>query len=229
MNEQPPISTSENTPLAEAYNSALRSHALMLIALGYARMSPANFKAAEEDAITGELTREMQAVIESEFAPEWTGHYSVQEQVRANAPGKLGKDRPIVDIEFERHKHGRRPRLRFEAKRLGPNHRAKGYFGDGGLDAFVTGYYDRTHEDTGMLGYVQSHDEAKWAGKLAKASADRTTQLSIEKQWAEFSGEGFPAFTYSTQHRDRSGKNLNVLHVLLRFVELVQPLPNCGE
>lgn len=217
MSDQSPISASENTPLAEAYTSALRSHALTLIALGYARMSLANFKAAEEDAITGELKREMQAVIESEFAPEWTEHYSVQDQVRDDAPGKLGKERPIVDVEFVRNKHGRRPRLRFEAKRLGPNHPASGYFGDGGLEAFVTGYYGRTHEDAGMLGYVQSHDEATWADKLAKASADRTTQLSIEKQWAEFPGEGFPPFTYSTQHRDHLQNTLNVFHVLLNF------------
>ena len=218
MSDQSPSSASEDTPLAEAYMSALRSHALMLIALGYARMSPANFKAAEEDAITGELSREMKAVIESEFAPEWSEHYSVQEQVRANAPDKLGKARPIVDIEFERHKHGRRPRLRFEAKRLGPNHRAKGYFGDGGLEAFVTGYYDRTHEDAGMLGYVQSHNEATWAEKLATASAGRTAPLSIIRPWTAFPGEGFPTFTYNTQHRDQSGNSLNVLHVLLSFV-----------
>lgn len=218
MSDEPANLAGEATPLAPAFKDALRSHALMLIALGHARMTPSNFTTAEEDVITGELRRGMNAVLEDDAAPEWTQHYSVREQVRADAPDKLGKERPIVDIEFERHKHGRRPRLRFEAKRLGPNHPASGYFGDGGLEAFVTGYYDRTHEDAGMLGYVQSHNESAWAEKLSAASAERAAPLGITGSWSPFAGEGLPAFTYSTQHLDQSGNALNVLHVLLCFV-----------
>jgi len=204
--------------LYAAYVESLRIHALTLIALGYERLTPATFIAAEEDTITGELTREMKAAMEEEMAPEWTQHYSVAEQVRANTAGKEGKARPIVDIEFERHKHGRRPRLRFEAKRLGANHSAANYFGDGGLEAFVSGYYDRTHEDAGMLGYVQSHDELKWAMKLSAESKRRTSALSIIQEWSAFSQAGCPPYTYHTRHHDHSGADLDVFHVLLGFI-----------
>ena len=213
-------SPASDTPLAPAYTDALRTHALTLLALGHTRMTRANFTTAEEDVITGELTREMNAVIEHDSAPEWTEHYSAREQVRANTPDKLGKARPIVDIEFERHQRGRRPRLRFEAKRLGPGrkHSASGYFGDGGLEAFTTGYYDRTHADVGMLGYVQSDDESKWADKLTTESMSRTQSLDITEPWSAFPGEGFPSFTYRTGHHAESGRTLNVFHVLLGFL-----------
>lgn len=207
----------EPVALDIAYKSALRTHALILVALGYARMTPGRFAESEEDDITGELTKEMKAVLEDERATDWMQNYSVQEQVRSNVPGKEGKGRPIVDIEFERHKRGRRPRFRFEAKRLGRNHSAGGYFGDGGLEAFVTGYYDRTHEDAGMLGYVQSLDEAKWSRKLSAQSTQRALFLGITDQWSAFVQDGCPTYTFRTRHRDQAGRDLEIFHVLLRF------------
>ena len=204
--------------LYAAYAESMRIHALTLISLGYARITPARFATAEEDTITGELAREMKAAIENETAPEWTEHYSIAEQVRANTAGKEGKSRPIVDIELERHKQGRRPRLRFEAKRLGPNHNAANYFGDGGLEAFVTGYYDRTHNDAGMLGYVQSLNEAEWATKLSAESKQRSSLLSITQEWSAFSRAECPPHTFHTCHQDHSGNDLDVFHVLLGFL-----------
>ena len=209
----------DSNPVAlyAAYVESLRIHALVLIALGYARMNPAMFATAEEDTITGELTKEMKAAMEEETSPDWTQHYSVAEQVRANTADKEGKSRPIVDIEFERHKQGRRPRLRFEAKRLGPNHNSANYFGDGGLEAFVTGYYDRTHEDAGMLGYVQSLNEAEWATRLSAEANRRTSLLGMTEEWSAFSRAECPPHTFHTRHHDQAGRNLDVFHVLLGF------------
>jgi len=217
MNNSSAGSSPEPLALVTAYRRALRTHALILVALGYARMTPARFADAEEDAITGELTKEMKAALEDEAAPDWMQNYSVQEQVRSNPPGKEGKGRPIVDIEFERHKRGRRPRFRFEAKRLGRNHSAGAYFGDGGLEAFVSGYYDRTHEDAGMLGYVQSFDETKWSEKLSAQCNQRALLLGITEPWSAFARKGCPTHTFRTRHRDQSGRDLDVFHVLLGF------------
>jgi hypothetical protein len=217
MSDSFPSSPPEPVALDVAYNRALRTHALILVALGYLRMTPKRFATSEEDDITGELTKEMKAVLEDDEAADWMQNYSVQEQVRSNTSGKEGKARPIVDIEFERHKRGRRPRFRFEAKRLGRNHSAAAYFGDGGLEAFVTRYYDRTHEDAGMLGYVQSLDETKWSRKLSAQSAQRALFLGISEQWSVFVEEGCPAYTFRTRHRDQAGHDLEIFHVLLRF------------
>jgi hypothetical protein len=210
----------DSNPVAlyAAYVESLRIHALTLIALGYARMNRAMFATAEEDTITGELTKEMKVAMEEETSPDWTQHYSVAEQVRVNTADKEGKGRPIVDIEFERHKQGRRPRFRFEAKRLGPNHNAANYFGDGGLEAFVTGYYDRTHEDAGMLGYVQSLNETEWATRLSNEANQRTSLLGITDAWSAFSHSECPPHTFQTRHQDQAGADLNVFHVLLGFL-----------
>ena len=210
---------SKQVALHTAYVEPLRIHALMLVSFGYARMTPSKFAVAEEDTITGELTKEMRAATEEETAPAWTEHYSISEQVRANTSDKEGKARPIVDVEFERHKRGHRPRLRFEAKRLGPNHSAGNYFGDGGLEAFVTGYYDRTHEDAGMIGYVQSLDEEKWRDKLSAESKSREKTLSITQAWSVFTRESCPRYTFRTSHRDQNESDLNVFHVLLGFLQ----------
>ena len=78
-----------------------------------------------------------------------------------NVQGKLGKSRPRVDIEFERVVRGKRPRLRFEAKRLNSatGHTVAKYLGEEGLGCFLSGKYPMMHAEAGMLGYVQGEDE----------------------------------------------------------------------
>jgi hypothetical protein len=187
--------------------------------LGYQRMQPAPWAMAEEDDITGELVRHMRSVIQDEAGPPWIDHYSVTEQVRANIAGKLGKRRPIVDIEFERHKRGQRPCLRFEAKRLGRGAEISGYLGAEGMGAFLVGYYSRTHQEAGMLGYIQTSTEDAWAEKLsaelcAKPAAHR---LAEDGAWRRFSLPGAPPHCYQTNHLDTRSLPLLIIHILLRF------------
>jgi hypothetical protein len=131
--------------LHQVYIAELREHALALVWLGYQRMELGAFAVAEEDDITGELVGQMKSVIEDETAPPWANHYSIVEQVRSNATGKFGKRRPIVDVEFERHKRGPRPRLRFEAKRLCRSSGASDYLGDEGLGVFPWTFQIQRH------------------------------------------------------------------------------------
>ena len=206
-----------NVPLHEIYIVELREQALVLIELGYRLMAGVNFSAAEEDAITGELVRHINDVLEEVDAPTWTEHYSVTEQVRSNASGKLGKRRAIVDVEFERHKRGLRPRLRFEAKRLYSGSGVGEYVGDEGLSAFLNEHYSRTHADVGMLGYVQEDAEADWAEKLAKRLIPPQLQIVPDGGWRSAVCENGPLNTYFTNHVDHASLPLQVIHVLLRF------------
>lgn len=105
--------------LRDIYILELREHALVLIWLGYQRMQGSDFSTSEEDDITGELARHMDEITQAEDVLPWADRYTVKEQIRSHTPDKLGKRRPIVDVEVERHQRGPRPRLRFEAKRLG--------------------------------------------------------------------------------------------------------------
>ena len=205
--------------LRQIYIAQLREHTLALVWLGYQRMKPAAFAAAEEDAITGELVRQMKDAIQDESAPSWTEHYSVCEQVRSNVVGTLGKRRPIVDVEFERHRQGPRPYLRFEAKRLGRGSGISAYLGNKGLGAFLIGHYSTTHQEAGMLGYVQTGSEDSWAAKLSTELQSRPTRhrLAEDGAWRQLVLTGAPPHAYQTKHLDTHSLPLLVVHILLRF------------
>ncbi len=110
----------DTADIRAAYAMALRIHAHELIAMGYIRMDSPAYVKWEEPAITGELVRVMRELIESDDAPDWAVYYSIGDDPPLNVVGKRGNSSPRVDIEFERTgARGIRPRLRFEAKRLG--------------------------------------------------------------------------------------------------------------
>ena len=203
--------------LHAVYIIALREHALTLIWLGYLRMKATDFAAAEEDDITGELVRQMKSAIEDDGSPAWTGHYSVSEQVRSDAKGKLGKKRPIVDVELERIKRGKRPRLRFEAKRLYAGSGVSDYVGVEGLGAFLDGYYSRTHNEVGMLGYVQTQTENYWAGKLGAKLTAPAYRITDGGDWKHLRILAASPYTYQTIHSDVEGLSLFIFHSLLSF------------
>jgi hypothetical protein len=200
------------------YVIELREHALALIWLGYRRIRVRDFVTAEEDAITGELVRQMKSTIEDNDAPTWTQHYSVSEQVRSDAKGKLGKHRPIVDVELERHKRGKRPRLRFEAKRLYAGSGVTDYVGADGLGSFLDGYYSRTHDEAGMLGYVQTRTDDYWAGKLGAKLIAPSCRIITGGDWKHLRIVAALPHTYQTIHSDLDGLPLFIFHVLLSFV-----------
>lgn len=203
--------------LHAVYFIELREHALALVWLGYQRMKADDFALAEEDAITGELVKEMKSAIEDPKAPEWTEHYSVSEQVRSEARGKLGKHRPIVDVELERHTRGPRPRLRFEAKRLGKSAGVSDYVSSEGLGAFLDGYYSRTHNEAGMLGYVQTETENHWAEKLGAVLIAPAYRITAGGDWKHLRIVAASPHTYQTVHSDHEGMPLYIFHSLLCF------------
>ena len=205
-------------PLRDIYREQLRVDAVRLIWLGYQRLNPASFRASEEDDITGELVRKMKLVAQDSASPDWVDRYEIHEQPPQNVAGKLGKRRPKMDIEIERHSRGPRPRLSFEAKRLGRKHTVGNYLGDKGLGAFLIGYYPTMHGESGMLGYVQEGISADWSAKLEKKLARDPSKhrLAENGEWrSSSSASSAPAF-YSN-HTDSKGKPLLVIHVLLPF------------
>ena len=205
-------------PLFEAYVQQLRVDAVRLIWLGYQRLNPMSFAMSDEDDVTDELVEQINRVRQDPAAPNWVDRYEVHEQRRKRIDGKRGKDRPIMDIEIERNRHGPRPRLGFEAKRLGRGHTVGNYLGNEGLGAFLTGYYPTTHGESGMLGYVQEDTSADWSAKLEQElSRDPNKhRLADNGKWRlSPSASSAPAF-YSN-HTDSKGNPLLVIHVLLPF------------
>jgi hypothetical protein len=213
------LSTQKDKALAlhTVYIIALREHALALVWLGYLRMKATDFATAEEDDITGELVRQMKSTIEDNDSPAWTGHYSVSEQVRSDAKGKLGKKRPIVDVELERIKRGKRPRLRFEAKRLYAGSGVSDYVGAEGLGAFLDAYYTRTHNEAGMIGYVQTRTESYWAAKLGAKLIAPAYRITPGGDWKHLRIIAAPPHTYQTIHSDFEKLPIFIFHSLLSF------------
>lgn len=204
--------------LHAAYAEALRKHALTLIWMGHQRLDFASFSSSEEDDITGELVRAIkEGVCCDPTAPEWVDHYEVHEQLRQNADGKRGKRRPMMDIEIECHRRGPRPKLGFEAKRLGHGHTAKKYLGDEGMTAFLNNYYPTTHGEAGMIGYVQQATTSSWAdeifGKLLSEKAIYRVSSDTIRTFNEDDAEE----AYSTDHADPQNRPLTILHVFLPF------------
>ena len=211
--------TSSN--LFQAYAVAMRTHVFRLIAEGYARMDKARFGVEQEPAITGALVEQMRAFLETDAdAPSWCAYYSIHDDPPLNVGRKLGKSRPRVDIEFERVACGKRPRLRFEAKRLdsATGHSVSVYLGNDGLGCFLSGKYPTTHAEVGMLGYVQSDDEATWAKRIASALSRNRNEYSVEDPaFSEHPTSTGLARMYISHHHTTAAPHTLVYHVLLRF------------
>lgn len=203
-----------------AYLDALRTHAHELLYMGYSRLNASDQHDAEEPDITGLLSEAMQEALEDEAAPSWVEHYSLKEDPPLSVLGRTGKHRPRVDIGFERVQRGKRPRLRFEAKRLARSHPVGKYLGKDGLGCFLSGWYPVAHGEAGMLGYVQSEDEATWAAKIEAELSAKPTHYAVacDGHWVK------QAVTPSLEHTYRTGHALpgthdriTIHHVLLRF------------
>lgn len=214
--------SSTRPTLLQAYAAALRRHAHWLIAEGYERMDKAAFARAHEPAITGELVREMRALLESDSeAPEWVSYYAIHDEPPLSVSGKLGRLRPRVDIEFERIVAGKRPRLSFEAKRLcsSTGHTVAGYLGEDGLGCFLNGRYPTTHGEAGMLGYAQSESEATWAEQIASClKRDKAKYETVAPLFAHQRIHSVLTHTYVSHHIPTGSTTPMIIHhVLLRF------------
>jgi len=122
-----------------------------------------------------------------------------------------------MDIEFECHRRGVRPRLGFEAKRLGNGKAAGDYLGAEGLAAFVSGYYPTTHGEAGMIAYVQERSVDSWATKLCSELTRHEKAHSLIGGWVPHercTGQS----TYSSTHQLTGSAKLLVTHVLLPFL-----------
>lgn len=204
-----------------AYARALRCHAHELIALGYKRMYRPLYVKWEEPAITGELVRFMRELIESDDAPDWAVYYSIGDDPPLNVAGRLGKSRPRVDIEFERTgAPGLRPRLRFEAKRLGktPGHTVGAYLGADGMSCFISGKYTLTHDEAGMLGYLQNGSEKYWSDKIEKTLTNKAYKYCVVAPPYTQQKICSLDHTYvSHHHKVRDAGRIVIHHILLRF------------
>jgi hypothetical protein len=186
--------------------------------MAYRRTSPKSFQAYQETAITGELVRLMDDVIDDLSSPQWVRHFSVHDDPPVNAPRRLGRSRKRLDIKIVSAHRSPRSRFSFEAKRLGNDHPVADYLGEEGLGCFLMGDYAPDEGDAGMLGYVQSDTPSEWASKIGSKIAGATKVLGLiaGHPWKLLSFRNGPAHTYHTRHARMSvGRHIDIYHTLL--------------
>ena len=168
---------------------------------------------AHEEAITGELVRIIEEMLNDTESPDWYDHYSIHEDPRIHSPDKFGKHRRRLDIRIEHNRLRPRTHYEFEAKRLckGKSEVAN-YIGKEGLGLFLSGEYGRQWPEAGMLGYIQSDEPNHWAEKLSRKLSD-----GLDEPWESLSiVEGLP--TFKTCHNRSEGlPPIRIFHALLNF------------
>jgi hypothetical protein len=184
-------------------------------------MSAAEFQNAEEDNITDELVEQINDFRTSPDAPDWVDRYEVHEQRRTRNGLSRGKSRPIFDIEIERACRGPRPRLAFEAKRLGRNHSVGKYLGDEGMGAFISGHYSTTHGEAGVIGYVQVPIIDDWRTSVAtELKKNHVKHSAIVSEGMVESVVHDDCVSHHTAHTCANGTKLLVVHIFLQFTSI---------
>ena len=203
------------------YRSVFRRQVFELLRRGYERLDSPDFQDSEEEDITGELIREIRNVTEDRSCPSWTHYYAIHDDPRINTPGRLGKRRLRLDIEFERTGAGKHPRYPFEAKRLSSQtHEIGKYLGKDGLKQFLAGNYAHEQDEAGMLGYVQSETPSDWARKAHDKFIKNTEMLHLcfDGEWKPVDNLAKFDNCYRSKHnRPSLGKPITLFHVFLSF------------
>jgi len=202
---------------ATAYRKVFVSRVHQLLHLATFRVSLQAFKRYQETAITGEIVRVMDEIIDDPGSPRWVRHFSVHDDPPVNVKGRLGRSRKRLDIRVVSAQRLPRSRFSFEAKRLGKDHPVADYLGAEGLGCFLSGDYAREEVDAGMLGYVQTESVDVWAQRVGDGiHAAASLQLIAGDRWKHRPLKGGPTHTFHTRHdRPAVGKRLDVYHTLL--------------
>lgn len=212
-----PSGKSENQ---EKYLASFVEHAHDLILMGYERLDAASHQNSDEQVISGKLACMIERAMEEKNAPRWVVHFSVHDDPPLNAPDREGKHRRRVDIMIVKSQRGPRPKLQFEAKRLYDNGPARLYLGEEGLGCFLSGKYAREHEQAGMLGYVQTHDEQTWADRIQTRLDEGRNEYAVceDGGWNKHTVIDDLEHTYLTRHdRTDPPRPITIYHILLRF------------
>lgn len=160
------------------YDDALARRSHELLALGHARLVPADLAALEETDITGKLCDAMNEVLDSPDAPEWATVVTVVDDQLETVSGRTGKRRPRTDVCVRCISPRPEHRFRFEAKRLHSPGSLATYLGDDGMMALVRGYYGALRHG-GMIGYVQTSTESEWGKRIQSALREAPRDFDV--------------------------------------------------
>lgn len=199
-----------------------RKHCHALVVAGYERIRNESHDKSEEDWITQRIVEEVKSSQRERSLPRWSDRDFIRDQVPVSGEGRIGIERPKIDIEVESAEKCRRPIFHFEAKRLraDDSHSVSEYVGRAGLGSFLDELYARSGGEGGMLGYVQSKSPEHWADAIERKlqrSKRSDTRLRDDGHWQVVSLLKKLDCTYSTRHDRPKLGPITVFHTLLDF------------
>jgi len=201
------------------YRLVFLTHVHQLLNLGYNRMKKYDYSNQEETAITGDLVKYIDEVLDYR-EHGWMQRYSVHDDPAVNDGRRKGSSRKRIDIRIDSSVTIPRTRFSFEAKRLNKTHSVSVYLGLEGLGCFLGGEYAAHDDSAGMLGYIQAGTVLKWAQKIEDKLAKEHTKYMVLKD-AFFRRHAFkngPSDIYHSGHARSSGKgDIENYHTLLVF------------
>ncbi|EFK06824.1 conserved hypothetical protein [delta proteobacterium NaphS2] len=86
------------------------------------------------------------------------------------------------------------------------------------MGCFISGKYPLTHNEAGMLGYIQSGKEKDWSEKIKKALKKKGDKYSVSNPPYNHQAICDLEHTYVSHHKLESGSTvISIHHLLLRF------------
>jgi len=218
LRRTPSPSTPRNRP---EYRRSFITRVHQVLRMGYERLDAGALAANEEEDITGELTRAMQTALQDPRSPRWAKNFWAEEEIPVHRQGQTGKHRPRVDVQIMEHGIAKRPRFRFEAKRLHDAGSRRKYLGCDGLGCFLDGRYASDDETAGMIGYVQQGTVEGHAARLSQTLRNdpKTYCVTEHGHWTAVQVVATLSTYRSVHKRIDPLPCLVVLHTLLCFVE----------
>lgn len=181
-------------------------------------MDAASLVRREEPELTGELAKEMDAVLR-QSRKRWARFFNVHDEKPVNNGKSLGKHRRRIDIYVQSSEHRPRLQFSFEAKRLHNAASVGAYLGKEGLGNFLEGHKAAGEPEAGMLGCVQAGEPDEWAARLAaRLQAPGNPHCVLEEgRWRPHRFARGPAHCYFTAHRRKVHVPIGIYHTLLVF------------
>ena len=149
----------------DKYYARFRRHVFTLLFVGYNHVLTKNLNLtqAEEDEITDYIVKGIDEYKKAPHSPSWVNHYQVEQQRPHSPHGEVGKKRKWLDIFFQGNRKEQNNTFCFESKRLYPRQVPAEYFGQHGMQRFLSGEYPiNSKGEAVMVGYVQSYDISRW-------------------------------------------------------------------
>lgn len=204
------------------YQAAFLHRVHRLLQLAYESLDSVQYEKAEEDDITGDLCKHMKHLTEMAPVERWMARFSIHDQdpssdvisEKTGLPRK-GKRRPKIDVRIVcKHQIPNRGYC-IEAKRLYRGDSVSQYVNDEGVGAFICEEYAMDDDFGGMVGYVQKDTIADWVPKIDSKLAAETSTIS--KRLKSIQLRKGPKNCYTSTHIRESGREIELVHVMLDF------------